>query len=304
MTKELRLGGLTWLYINKPTSEDLDRLKNVFKFHPLAMQSIVAPTHHPFIEDYGDHLFLILHFPIIYQDWQANEIAEVDFLITEKIIVTVTYMDFSNLEQLFADVQKNPKIQSQLISNNVGFLLYYVLDRLFQMLDEDADFIEEEILQIENEIFEKRNQEVLEKISHTRRDIIDFRRHLRPQSAVLKLFVEKAGNFYGSGTIPYFHDLLTTEDRIINFIESQKETIDALYQTNESLMSSKISKIIAILTIFSAIILPLNFIASIWGMNHRIMPLRDNPFDFWIVVGAMFAIATSLFVYFRKKQWL
>ena len=103
---------------------------------------------------------------------------------------------------------------------------------------------------------------------------------------------------------PYLTDIIVTEDRIMSIIDNQKETVDALYQTNESLMSSNISSIITILTIFSAVIMPLNLMASLWGMNHQTMPLRDGQFDFWIIMGIMAIIAVSLLVLFKKKRWL
>jgi magnesium transporter len=303
--KECSINGIRWVAVEMPTPDDLSFITELFDYHPFIVESIVAPTLHPLAELFSDHLFLILHFPLIERNRDPNHIVEMDCLITKNLLVTITYMPFEDLDVIFKNVQENSSIRNQLTHKHTDFLVYHIVDRLFKKQFEDLDFFEREITQIENKIFKDDERITVEDIAHTRRDIIDFRRSLKPQVTVLSSFVEKATRLYGKKSmVPYWTDLLTSEDRIRNIIDNQKETMDVLYQTNESLLSSKLSRIIAILTIFSAVILPLNFIASIWGMNQRVMPLRDNPDDFWILIGAMAAVAALLLLYFRKKRWL
>jgi len=116
--------------------------------------------------------------------------------------------------------------------------------------------------------------------------------------------IAEGEQFYGHSVGPYFADVLSTEERFENLVENQRETIEMLHHTNESLLSSRISNIMAVLTVFSAIVLPLNLIASIWGMNQQIMPLRDGRYDFWIVVGIMAVLLFVLVLFFKKKRWL
>ncbi|KKT82591.1 MAG: hypothetical protein A3B99_03205 [Candidatus Yanofskybacteria bacterium RIFCSPHIGHO2_02_FULL_44_12b] len=303
MRKENPVNGVRWIHVSKPTEEDVNFIRSVFPFDPFVTESIVAPTLHPLIDDFENHLFLILHFPIIYRGWQSNEIAEVDFLITKDVLVTVTYTEFDNIEEIFSAFQAE-KIQKRGIGQQTGFILHYVIDNLFNKLISHLDFMEQEITSIEDRMFAKRDSRMVEEISHARRDILDFLRPLRPQATVLETFAEKAEKFYGKTIAPYITDILVTEERIRSIIENQKEIINDLHQTNESLVSSNISSIIRILTIFSAVIMPLNLIASLWGMNHKQMPFRDGPWDFWIIVGFMIVVAILLLVIFRKSKWL
>jgi magnesium transporter len=302
--KEFSLNGLRWIQIHEPDETIGDVLKAAHVFHPLVLQSVTAPTLHPLVKEYEDHIFLILHFPVIYSNWQVNEIIEVDFLITKKALITITYKHSKHLEEIFRMLQENPELQQQFAKEHTGFLLYHIIDRMFDQVVCDLDIMEEEITLLEGEIFKKRDRRIVEEIADTRRDILDIRRPMKPQSAVLKSLVEKGEKFYGKAIAPYFLDLLTTEDRIANIIENQKETIEALNLTNESLVSSHVSNVVALLTVFSAIILPLNFIASLWGMNHRFLPFRDGAYDFWIILFIMATIAGVLIYYFRKREWI
>ncbi len=301
---ELNINGIKWVYINKPSSKDIEKIKDIFPFHPLVMESIVTPTFHPFIEDFEGHLFLILHFPIIYPGHQANKIAEIDFLITKKTLVTITYIDFPRFDELFRALLKDLHLQEQFAKMHTGFLLYYIIDRLFQAHMKDLDFLEREVTRIEERIFEKHGRLTVEDISNVRRDIVDFRRPLKSQLSALAVFRDKAEKFFGKDFGPYLLDLSVNEERIITLVENQKEMMDVLYETQTSLMSDHISQIMRVLTIFSAIILPLSLVTSIWGMNHAVMPLRDGPFAFWIVMALMVFVGIGLLLFFHKKRWL
>jgi len=304
MQQIFQKNGITWIKINQPSPEDIEYVKTAFRFHPIVIKSIVSPTFHPAIESYKDHLFLILHFPIIYQNQKTNVAVEIDFLITKKLLITITYKNHPVLDEFFNEISRDKKLQRQFINNHTGKLVYGIIDGLMSSLINDLDFLEQEVTRIEDKIFEGQHATIVEEISQARRDILDFKRIASPLQTVLKLLPDIAAKFYDKEIKPYFTDLLTAESKIRHLIENHKETIESLNSTNESLLSNKVSKIITLLTIFSAVILPLNFLASIWGMNHRFLPFRDGPNDFWIVAGVMAVIAFILILIFRRQKWL
>jgi magnesium transporter len=86
-------------------------------------------------------------------------------------------------------------------------------------------------------------------------------------------------------------------------LENYKEVVEALAETNESVISHRVNDILRVLTSISVIVLPLTLLASIWGMNVRV-PGEQNLTAFWIVVGAMVAILVGMVVYFRRRGWL
>lgn len=306
ISETITINGLRWIHAVSPQKKDIEYIKNIHPFHNLVLESIESPTFHPLFEEFEDHFFFVVHFPVIYRGWEKNDIVELDFLVTKESIVTVAYQDFKNLDEIIGDIRNNNEIREQLHTQNSGILLHYIIDKLFSKLLSHLDVVEEELDKIETFIFHKGQKriDIVEDISNARMDILDFWRTVRPQQAVFKTLSEKVKKIYDISAEPYFVDLLNTEERIRNIIENQKETIESLHQTNESLMSSNTNNIISLLTIFSTIILPLNFIASVWGMNHIFLPLRDGPWDFWIVISGMAALAVLMLTVFRKIRWL
>ena len=302
----LSINGLRWVHAVSPDKKDIEYIKNIHSFHKLVLESIENPTFHPLFEEFEDHFFFVVHFPVIYRGWEKNDIVEVDFLVTKESIVTVTYQDFKNLNDVVDRLRNNEEVKKDVKTKNSSILLYYVINELFSKLLSHLDVVEEELDDIEAEMFRKRERraKIVENISNARLDILDFWRTVRPQQAVFKTLSEKIKKIYDTSAEPYFIDLLNTEERIRNIVENQKETIESLHQTNESLMSTNTNNIISLLTIFSTIILPLNFIASVWGMNQKVMPLLDGPMDFWIVISGMGFLAAVMLVVFRKIRWL
>ena len=96
----------------------------------------------------------------------------------------------------------------------------------------------------------------------------------------------------------------TLSDIIFPFASGNKETLDSLQATYTALVDNRISRIIKVLTIFSATLLPLSLITGIWGMNHAVIPLRDGINDFWIVLGGMATVAGGMLAVFKFSKWL
>ena len=301
--EEVKRNDITWIHVRKPTGDDFSRLRELHEFHPSVMEYLVSPTLHPTLESYGDHLFLILHFPLIYRTEKENVVLEVDFLLTKKLLVTITYRDNPQLQEFFNACKDNPEMQQHFRGSSTH-LSHSILDKLLSSLYADLDYIEEGITRIENKIFSVRERQLVETISHLRRDILDFRRVILTQENVLAQLPHVAQQLFGNSSGTPFKDTIIAHANIKHLIDTHKETIEALHETNHSLLQTHISNIITVLTVFSAVILPLNFVASIWGMNHRVMPFRDGPADFWIISGAMAGIAVALLYFFRKMRWL
>jgi len=110
--------------------------------------------------------------------------------------------------------------------------------------------------------------------------------------------------FFGERFSPYFSDIIGTYSQARDSLITYKETILALEDTNQSLLSTKTNEIIRILTVFSVVLLPLTLLASIWGMNIPNLPLAGSPSGFWVILVLMAGLMGFLIVYFRKKKWL
>ncbi len=302
--QEIETNGLRWVHINKPNDNDLRYLENEHHLDQIVIQAIATPTAHPALEEFSNSIYFVLHFPIIYPTKRHNSSIEIDFVLTSRALITITYQRYSRLEDLWQKCKTDQHIQAQYWRIHSGYILYLVLDRLYQIMIDYEDFIDKELVNLEKEIFSSPRHSLLEKITYVVRDILDFRRIFATQGDVLQLLPPELKRLHGKDTVPRFANLLVTQSRVQRLIDNHKDTVDSLHETYESLIGSRISRIVTVLTLFSGFILPMSLIASIWGMNHQVMPLRDGLYDFWLILGLMFLTGIILFLGFKRARWI
>ena len=142
-------------------------------------------------------------------------------------------------------------------------------------------------------------------ISNAKQEIINFRRVIRPQRPVLR-DLEKVKHRYLAEDLDleiYFDDIVDAHERIWDMLENYKEVVEALEESNESVISHRVNDILRVLTAISVIVLPLTLIASIWGMNVGV-PGEGDVEDFYAVCGGMLVVLVGMLAYFRSRGWL
>ena len=145
---------------------------------------------------------------------------------------------------------------------------------------------------IEEDIFEGRAEEVVRDISNAKQEIINFRKIIRPQRAVLRDLERTKQRYLAEDLEIYFDDIVDASERIWDMLENYKEVVEALEDTNESVISHRVNDVLRVLTSFSVVILPLTLIASIWGMNVHV-PGEGTKGAFWIIMGVMLACSSA-----------
>jgi magnesium transporter len=160
---------------------------------------------------------------------------------------------------------------------------------------------------IEEDIFEGRSEEVVRDISNAKQEIINFRKIIRPQRAVLGDLERTKARYLAEELEIYFDDINDASERIWDMLENYKEVVEALESTNESVLAHRFNDVLRILTVFSIVFLPATLIASIWGMNIGLPgggdPSTSSTAVFWVIIAAMVAFGAGMLGYFRRRGW-
>src|SRR5437764_313608 len=146
-------------------------------------------------------------------------------------------------------------------------------------------------------------EEVVRDISNAKQEIINFRKIIRPQRTVLRDLERTKQRYLAQDLEIYFDDIVDASERIWDMLENYKEVVEALEDTNESVITHRLNNVLRVLTSVSVILLPLTLIASIWGMNVRV-PGEQSIVAFWIIIAVMLGVLSGLVAYFRKRGWL
>ena len=304
--ESVKQGKLTWIYMEKPTTEEVDFLARHFNFHPLNLDDVLSRVQRPKIDEYEDHLFIVLHFPVFDKKNRVTKPSEVDIFIGENCLITVHCSgNLKPLAAFFKLCQTDEESRHNYMGRSSGFLLYHVIDRLtnycFPILNKVTDNIED----IEDIIFTRTTPETVRQISLVRRDLISFRRVIRPQIAVIETLERAEYPFFKEDQEVYFGDVADHIRKIWDGLEDCKEVVDGLAETSNWLTSNRIQEIMRVLTIVMAIIAPATLIASIFGMNVTLPGGETSGFlTLGILLCIMLFIGVGMFIYLRQRRWL
>ncbi len=301
--KTVKNGELSWIYFKEPNADDILAIKKQFNIHPLIIEEFSTPTLRPKATQYDDSLFLSIHIPLFDVEDKTSYASEIDIVLTQNTLITAYDHTIFQLDNFFQEIKDNQQKRNLYMSQSPGMLLRYIIEMLLETCFPKLDHISKKLDYIENEVFTGHEKEMVFEISLAKRDILNFRRIMKPQRSVFESLAQKNFQLIQPTLKPYYQDLVGTNIRIWNILESLKETIESMEKTNNSLLSSKLELTMKVLTIFSAVMLPMTVYSNILAMSAHI-PFGNNPNAFWIHLGIMFIISLITISVFKVKKWI
>ena len=303
--QELSANGLTWIHLDAPTLEEAELLQRRFGWHPLDLEDVLSRRQRPKIDEYGDegYLFVVLHFPVYDKRIQRLNAAELDLFISQDYLVTLPNVELLPVARLFHRCHEDLELRAQLFGKGSGYLLYHVLDDLFDYCFPILDKIGHKLDSLEDDIFEGRSDEVVRDISNVKQEIISYRKIIKPERPTLRLLERYVERFLPQELELYFDDIVDASERIWDILDNYKEVVEALEDTNESAINHRQNDILRVLTVVSVILLPMTLITGIFGMNVH-FPGFGTAAAWWAIVAAMVTLAVGLAAFFRYKRWL
>src|SRR5215204_3053325 len=299
---ELNANGLTWVHLDSPTKDEATGLAERFGWHPLDVEDVLSKRQRPKVDEYDDYRFVVLHFPVYDKAVQRLHAGELDAFLGPDYLVTLPTVELLPVTRLFQRCSDDPDLRDTLFGKGSGYLLYHVLDDLFDYCFPILDKIGHKLDTIEDDIDEGRFAEIVRDISRVKQEIISFRKIVKPQRPTLRVLERHVERFLPEDLELYFDDLVDASERIWDLLDNYKEVVEALEATNEAALSHRQNDVLRVLTVFSVLLLPLTLIASVFGMNVA-FPGHDTAAAFWVFVAVMLGVLAGLLAFFRLKRF-
>jgi magnesium transporter len=205
--------------------------------------------------------------------------------------------------KLFDSCQANPEVRNKHMGRGASHLLHDVIDRLVDYCFPILYKVDANIREIEEDIFTEQVPGVVREISWVRRDVIALQRIVKPQITIVANLERKDRPFIREDLDVYFGDVLDHLYKAWDLLEDQRDVIEGLSDTANTLTTHRLNEVMKILTIISVVILPLTLLSGIYGMNIP-LPLERSPFSFLLILLLMLLMATGMLLYFRRLRWL
>jgi magnesium transporter len=294
--------GLRWINVQRPGHLEFAWLREHYDFHALDYEDVSSRNQRPKVDVYDDYLFVVLHFPDYDKTIGRLNALELDVFVGPDYVITIPNRPLRTIEYLFSRVEQREDARDKHFAKGPGYLLYRIVDECvdasFPMLRKIGNKLE----QLEEDIFEGRSKEIVRDISNAKQEIINFRKIVRPQRTALK-DLNAARRYLVEDQELYFDDINDASERIWDMLENFKEVAEALESSNESVLAHQQSGALNVLTAMSVIVLPLTFLASLWGMNVHV-PGQDSAAWFYGLVGVMVVLFAGMAYWFRRSGLL
>jgi len=296
-------GGSIWIDL-QGTDRRYEGWLREWGCHPLAIEDTFTLQHHPKVEEYGDTLFLIVRG----LDFNVAKPTESDEISTLKLaaflsanrLITVHRAPLRSLKTVIDRIDESGRA----LPGGVAHALWATCDELIDFYLPLIESISDEIEDLEEEVVERPSQDQLESVLTLRRKLATLRRIMLPHRQVFSHLAASRGGLVDDAAALSFRDIQDNVLRLTDAIEQQRDLLNNVKDTYLSVVAQRTNDIMRVLTVFSAIVLPLSLVAGIYGMNFQHMPELASKWGYPAVLVGMASIAGGMLLWFRRKGWL
>ena len=271
----------------------------------LALEDVLNCGQRPKVEDYGDHLFAILRSLAI--DQSELLLEQVSLFVGHGWVITIQERAGDSWDVVRERIRHG---RGLIRKRGADYLAYALMDALvdefFPVLEHYGDTIEE----IDAELLAKPTPATVRRVHHIKRDLLSLRRTAWPQRDLFGALLRDGTPIIAEETRIFLRDCFDHQMQAMDLLETYRELAGGMVDLYMSSVGNRMNEVMKILTILSAIFIPMTFVAGIYGMNfnHDASPLNMPELEwFWgypFALGLMAAIAVGMLFYFKRKGWL
>ncbi|PLZ98870.1 magnesium and cobalt transport protein CorA [Fischerella thermalis CCMEE 5268] len=300
---------VSWVDVRGLGSEDiLQRLGQVFELHPLVLEDIVNVPERPKVEDYEDQLVIIARMVMPKKKSHGFHSEQVSFVLGKHYLLTVQEEPKRDcFEAVRTRIFKNKGIICKKGPDYLAYaLMDAIIDGFFPVLEKYGERIEN----LEDEVISQPTPKTLKKIYKIKRELLQLRRAIWPQRNLLHTLIQDENEMISHEVRVYLRDCYDHAVQVIDMVETYRELASGLMDVYLSAVSNRMNEIMKLLTVISAIFIPLTFIAGVYGMNFNTekspynMPELNWYWGYPACLAVMAVIAGILLYIFWRKGWL
>lgn len=293
---------VTWIDIHEPTEEDERIMLDTFHFHPLTLEDCRETRNYPKVEEFPTYLYFIVHGVRADTSPDHFNTIELDGFLGKNYVITYHHEKFRSIDNVKQHLQTSPAM----CQRGSAFLLYQLLDQIVDYYSPVLDDFDERIDLLEDNIFTlgSPSKEILEEIMDLKRGVLRLRRISGKQKEVILRMSRGEFPLIEPHALPFYRDIHDHIGRVTDLAENYRDLISGALEAYLSVVSNRMNEIMKVLTIFSAIMLPLTFIAGVYGMNFDNMPELHSRFGYYVVWIIMLVVSIGMLGLFWMRGWI
>ncbi|CCZ10361.1 magnesium/cobalt transporter CorA [Culturomica massiliensis] len=292
---------ITWISLyGLHNTEYIKNMGEIFQIPPLILEDILNTDERPKFDEDNQHIFIILKSLFFHSDLNKAQIDQVSIIVGTNYVITIQETD----SPYFADIDKRLESgTSKIRSYTPDYLCYALLDTLVDSYILNIEKLGTHIEAQEKDLLTS-NKQLIENIYHYKTELSFIRKNVRPVKEVITRFITSESDLINSHTFNYLKDLENLITQALEAIEIYYAMVNDQHNIYNTNTSNSVNDVMKVLTIFSAIFIPLTFIVGVYGMNFNYIPELQHHSAYFILWGVMIIIAIFMLLFFKKKKWL
>jgi magnesium transporter len=295
----IEAGTFFWLDIHTPDVHDLALLRDAFSVHPLALEDAEHFGQRPKVDDYKDHVQLV----VIGSTPDEDGLVEVHCLAMATCLVTVHDDDCP----AFIDLRQRIDT-GRLALDGVAHTLYLVIDALVDSFFPLLAQLDDRLDALEDGVLAQPDDAQLQEILRLKRLLVGVRKAIGPQRDLLARLVNGVVTVPGMtpDLIRYYRDAYDHMIRIFDLVDTYRDLLSSAMEVYLSTVSNRLNAVMKKLTIIATFFMPLTWVTGFFGMNFGYLVRGVTSAWAFLLLGliSQAAIITFLYVYLRRRDWL
>jgi magnesium transporter len=294
-------GRSIWVDVENPTEEETRELVDVCGFHHLTVEDALTPVQLPKLEEFAGYLFLLFRGLRPTEEGLELDGYKLAAYLGPGFLVTVHRRPIAACREVSKlVVERDLTMESQM-----DRVLHALVDRMMDEILPILDRSEERLEEIEEEIFSGApQQQVLHELLHVKRQLLTIRRLVAPQREMLGRLARRDLPYIEERTSHYFRDVYDHAARMEETTIILTDLASGALEAHLSVSSNRLNEIVKVLTIFSAIWMPLTFLAGVYGMNFEFLPELKLRWFYPSLWGLWILITAGMLYFFRRRRWI
>ena len=293
---------VTWINVDSITKPGLlENFGRVMGFHSLMLEDILNIDQRPKFEDYGNYVYIVVK--MLGYDLKKGEIEIEQLSLVLGPNYVISFQEHTG--DFFGPLRER-------IRNSLGrvrklgadYLAYAILDIIVDHYFVVLEKLGEKIEQLEDIVITNPGQNTVRAVHAIKREMIFVRKSVWPLREVVANMQRSESLLIRESNAAYFRDLHDHIMQVTDGVDTFRDLLNGMLDSYYSTITTRTSSVMKVLTLFSAIFMPLTFITGIFGMNFRNFPELDWHYGFQGSLILMVVVIVAMAAIFKWKKWL
>jgi len=290
---------LVWVDLSEYGQADLEAIAEVLNLHPLTVRATLADWERPRVDVFGDYFYMSVTLVNADQHKRKLVARELNVIVGRNYLVTAHKLPLEFRDQILQRLKQSPEVATL----HTAYALYIILEELIEHYQGLFEHIDEEIENTEEKALTATSDAFLEDLLSLKRYIFLLGRFAEQHRTVFSVLTRPDfTKVSGENIEPYFRDLQEDLGRMIDKLNSARESVTEAFDIYVSQVSHRTNKLIRVLTLISTVVLPASLVMGFFATGFTRNPALTSLPAFVIMLVLLVLTPGGILLFIRARK--